>query len=41
MLLSFATLAVLAFCIGVGVIGAALLWRAAGGSSAGCCWRRR
>src|SRR5438552_1515804 len=27
MLLTFATLAVLAFCISVGVIGAALLWR--------------
>src|SRR3954451_7305710 len=27
MLLSFATLAVLVFCISVGVVGAALLWR--------------
>jgi hypothetical protein len=30
MLLTFATLAVLAFCISVGVVGAALLWRGRG-----------
>ena len=39
MLLSFVTLAVLAFCISIGVVGAALLWRNPDAGRGGRGWR--